>query len=70
MTISDKLNHLFTICGINDFEFVFQKEGDKNYVDFSTSPNKKIVINIINEEDKELENLLSNKINELEELFQ
>jgi hypothetical protein len=70
MTVSDKLNHLFTICGINDFEFTFQKEGDSNYVDFSVAPNKKIVINIINEEDEELDNLLTNKIDELEKLFQ
>ncbi len=63
-----KLNELFEICGINDFEFTYQKEGDKNFITHSTD-NKKITVNIPNPDDEELEMLLTNKIVELKELF-
>jgi len=67
--MTNKLNELFQICGINDFIFTYQKEGDKNFVDYSLEPVKKIVVNIPNSDDKELDKLLSNKIDELKELF-
>jgi hypothetical protein len=67
--MNDKLNELFRICGINDFVFTYQKEGDKNFIDYSLEPEKKIVVNISNTEDKELDMLLTAKINELKELF-
>ena len=67
--MNDKLNELFTICGINDFIFTYQKEGEENYIDYSVNPEKKIVVNISNVEDKELDKLLTSKIEELKELF-
>jgi hypothetical protein len=67
--MNDKLNELFRICGINDFIFTYQKEGDKNYIDYSVEPEKKIVVNLPNVEDKEFNNLLTSKIEELKELF-
>jgi len=67
--MTNKLNELFQICGINDFIFTYQKEGDENFVDYSLEPVKKIVVNISNSDDKELDKLLSNKIDELKELF-
>jgi hypothetical protein len=67
--MTNKLNELFQICGVNDFIFTYQKEGDKNFVDYSLEPEKKIVVNIPNSDDKELDELLSNKIEELKELF-
>jgi hypothetical protein len=67
--MTNKLNELFQICGINDFIFTYQKEGDENFVDYSLEPVKKIVVNIPNLDDKELDKLLSNKIDELKELF-
>jgi hypothetical protein len=67
--MTNKLNELFQICGINDFIFTYQKEGDNNYVDYSLEPEKKIVVNIPNSDDKELDILLGNKIEELKELF-
>ena len=67
--MNDKLNELFRICGINDFVFTYQKEGDKNFIDFSLEPEKKIVVNITNTEDTELDTLLTSKIEELKELF-
>ena len=67
--MTNKLNELFQICGINDFIFTYQKEGDENFIDYSLEPVKKIVVNIANSDDKELDKLLSNKIDELKELF-
>jgi hypothetical protein len=66
--MNDKLNELFSICGINDFVFHLQKEGETNYIDYTLDP-KKIVVNIPNIEDKELGQLLTDKIKELKETF-
>jgi hypothetical protein len=66
--MTDKLNHLFEICGINDFEFTYQKEGDKNFITHSLNPNK-ILVNISDIDDEDLEKLLDDKIKELKETF-
>ena len=66
--MSEKLNELFSICGINDFIFHLQKVGETNYIDYTLDP-KKIVVNIPDIEDKELDQLLIDKINELKETF-
>jgi hypothetical protein len=66
--MTDKLNQLFEVCGINDFEFTYQKEGDKNFITHSLNPNK-ILVNISDIEDVELEKLLDDKIKELKETF-
>lgn len=67
--MNDKLNELFRICGVNDFTFTYQKEGEENYIDYSIQPERKILVNISDTEDTELDNLLSSKIEELKELF-
>jgi hypothetical protein len=66
--MTDKLNKLFEVCGVNNFEFTYQKEGDKNFITHSLNPNV-ILVNIINIEDVDLEKLLDDKIKELEEIF-
>ena len=66
--MNEKLNKLFKVCGINNFEFTYQKDGEKNFINHSLSPNK-ILVNISDVEDVELEKLLDDKIKELEELF-
>ena len=66
--MNEKLNELFSICGVNDFVFHLQKEGETNYIDYTLEP-KKIVVNIPDIEDIELGNLLTDKINELKEAF-
>ena len=66
--MTDKLNELFQVCGINDFEFTYQKEGDKNFIIHSLNPNK-ILVNISDIEDIELEKLLDDKIKELKKTF-
>ena len=58
------------ICGINHFVFVYQKEGNKNFINKIDEPEKTIIVNIVDTEDKELETLLDSKIKELKELFQ
>ena len=66
--MNEKLHELFKICGMNDFVFTYQKEGEENYINYSIDE-KTIVVNISNVEDVELDNLLENKINELKETF-
>ena len=66
--MNDKLNELFSICGINDFVFHLQKEGETNFIKYTLDP-KTIVVNIPDIEDKELDQLLTDKIKELKETF-
>lgn len=66
--MNEKLNELFSICGINDFVFHLQKEGETNFINYTLDP-KIIVVNIPDIEDKELDQLLTGKIKELKETF-
>jgi hypothetical protein len=68
MTTSDKLNELLILCGVNDIIFTYQKEGENNFIDFNKN-NKTIVVNVSDYEDKELDSLITLKIEELKELF-
>lgn len=69
ITMNNKLNELFKLCGTNNFIFTYQKEGVENFISYELEPERKIIVNIPNSEDSELGMLLSNKINELKELF-
>jgi hypothetical protein len=64
--MSNKLNELVQLCGINDIEFKITKEGETNNVEFNKDE-KKFFINIPDDEDKEFNNLLDKKIEELKE---
>ena len=66
--MNEKLNELFKICGINDFVFHLQREGETNFIDYTLDP-KTIVVNVPDTEDKEFDELLTIKINELKEIF-
>jgi|688.fasta_scaffold864742_2 hypothetical protein len=68
MTTTNKLNELLILCGINNIVFTYQKEEGGNYVNFN-EPEKTIVVNVSDYEDKELDSLLDKKIGELKELF-
>jgi hypothetical protein len=68
MTTTNKLNELLILCGINNIVFTYQKEEGGNYVNFN-DPEKTIVVNVSDYEDKELDSLLDKKIEELKELF-
>jgi hypothetical protein len=68
MTTTNKLNELLILCGINNIVFTYQKEEGGNYVNFN-EPEKTIVVNVSDYEDKELDSLLDKKIEELKELF-
>jgi hypothetical protein len=50
-------------------EFVYQKEGEENFIEFSIEPERKITINIVNEKDKNLKKLINKKFEELNQLF-
>jgi hypothetical protein len=66
--MNEKLNELFSICGINDFIFHLQKEGETNFITHTLDP-KTIIVNVPNIEDPELDQLLTDKIKELKETF-
>ena len=66
--MNEKLNELFKICGMNDFVFHLQREGETNFIDYTLDP-KTIVVNVPDTEDKEFDELLTIKINELKEIF-
>jgi hypothetical protein len=68
--MTEKLNELMRICGINHLVFVYQKEGNKNFIEKIDEPEKTIIVNIVDTEDNELGPLLDSKIKELKELFQ
>lgn len=68
MTTTDKLNELLILCGVNNIVFTYQKEEGKNYIDFDEN-NKTIVVNVSDYEDKELDSLITKKIEELKETF-
>ena len=66
MPIPEKLNELLVLCGRNDIEFILKREDEINSVIYDNET-KKIIINFIDSEDKEMETLLTNKIVELKE---
>ena len=64
--MQQNLNELVQLCGINDIEFKITKEGETNSVVYNKEE-KKFLINIPDDKDKEFNNLLDNKILELKE---
>jgi hypothetical protein len=67
--ISNKLNDILIFCSKHRMIFTFQKEGEVNFIDISNDSEKKVVINICNIDDENLNNLLDEKIEELNQLF-
>jgi len=64
--MNTKFNELVQLCGINDIEFRITKEGETNSIEYNKEE-KKFLINIPNDKDKEFNNLLDKKIEELKE---
>jgi hypothetical protein len=67
--IPNKLNEILILSSKNNMEFVYQKEGEENFIEFSIEPERKITINIVNEKDKNLKKLINKKFEELNQLF-
>jgi hypothetical protein len=65
--MTNKLNELVRLCGINDIEFTIHKS-ETNSVEY-INEEKKFVVNFSDVEDKEFEKLLDSKISELKETF-
>ena len=57
--MQQNLNELVQLCGINDIEFRIIKEGETNSVEYNRKE-KKFLINIPNDKDKEFNILLIN----------
>lgn len=68
MAIPEKLNELLVLCGRKDIEFTLKRDQEKNDVQYNDET-KNVIVTITEFEDEELENLLTNKISELKELF-
>jgi len=66
--MSNKLNELFHITGKNDFEFTYKTEGDDNFIGLDIDA-KKILINIVNPEDEELNIMIQATINTIKANF-
>jgi len=66
--MSNKLNELFHITGKNDFEFTYKTEGDDNFIGLDIDA-KKILINIVNPEDEELNIMIQDTINTIKANF-
>jgi hypothetical protein len=67
--IPNKLNEILILCSKNNMEFIYQKEGEENFIEFSIEPERKITVNIVNEKDKNLKKLINGKLEELDQLF-
>jgi hypothetical protein len=67
--IPNKLNEILILSSKNNMEFVYQKEGEENFIEFSIEPERKITVNIVNEKDKNLKKLINQKLEELNQLF-
>ena len=69
-SISNKINDILILCSKHNMEFIYQKEGDENFIEYSIEPQKKIIINLPNKEDENLEEILDLKFKELNQFFQ
>ena len=67
MSTTEKLNTLLRIASTNKIEFFLEKEGDTNFINLQEG---KITVNIGNIDDKQLDELLDSKIEELNQFFQ
>lgn len=61
--ISDIITSYLKFCGENKLPFGLIKDGDKNYVQYI--PNEKVTISIGNPDDKNLEKMLSEELENL-----
>jgi len=68
-SIPNKLNEILILCSKHNMEFTFQKEGQENFIEYLIEPEKKITVNISNEDDKNLKKLIDQKLKELRQLF-
>lgn len=66
--MNNKLNELFHLTGINDFEFTYKTEGEDNFIGLDID-NKKINVNIGNPEDEALDGMIEDTITELKKAF-
>lgn len=67
--MTEKINELFKLASLNDFEFIYQNEGVENFIELNFEPKKYILINICDAEDPDLNKMLQDNINELNNRF-
>lgn len=68
-TITKTLIDIFVLCSKNKVNLIMQKEGEQNYATLILHENK-LVLNLPNEDDEKLETLLSNKLEDLKDIFE
>lgn len=64
----DKLTELLKTTTLLKFSFLFQKEEEKNFINYSIKE-KKIIVNITDPDDPNLGNMIDEKIKELQQLL-
>lgn len=67
---TNNLTDLLTFCFKHNIEFIYQNEEGENYITYTTEPNNLLTINITNIEDKNLDKMLTDKLEELHQLIQ
>ena len=67
--VTKTLIDIFVLCSKNKVNLIMQKEGDGNYASLSLSENE-LVLNLPNEDDDNLEKLLTKKLEDLQYIFE
>ena len=67
--ITKTLIDIFVLCSKNKVNLIMQKEGEENYATLILHENK-LVLNLPKEDDEKLETLLSNKLEDLKDIFE
>lgn len=67
--LTKTLIDIFVLCSKNKIDLTMQKEGEQNYATLILHENK-LILNLPIEDDEKLESLLSNKLEELQSIFE
>jgi len=67
--VTKTLIDIFVLCSKNKVNLTMKKEGDQNYAILILHENE-LILNLPNEDDEKLETLLSNKLDDLKDIFE
>lgn len=68
--VEDKIMKLAHFCFTNKIDFTYQKEENGNYITISEEEKTSVVLNISDPEDKNLNKMIDEKLDELNQLLQ
>jgi hypothetical protein len=67
--ITKTLIDIFVLCSKNKVDLTMEKEGEQNFATLILNENR-LILNLPNEDDEKLETLLSNKLEDLKNIFE